>query len=352
MSVFASPREGITLEYLFRPVQGILLQPLVTAGLLLASLKKPEEAQKYLSLFTRSTVALPRFKLALKVLLAAGLVYRLNRWLSRKAVNNFVTDRTWDWRKEIVAITGGSSGIGKEMVRLLADRGIKVVILDLSPPQMPARSNIFFYKLDVTSPKEVQEVGRRIREEVGDPTVLINNAGVGPWKTILEESHEVLQQTFQVNVVSHFALIKEFLPHMIARNHGHVVTIASMASFVTISGNVSYSATKVAALALHEGLAQELKSRYGANKVRTTCVHPWWIRTPLLQPLLNAGKWKEFTLEPETVAEAVVSQVLKGESGQLIIPARLGLAAGVRGWPSWLQEVVWWSNSKVLDIPH
>ena len=67
-----------------------------------------------------------------------------------------------------------------------------------------------------------------------------------------------------------FKLVKEFLPHMVQRNHGHIVTIASIASFASVANNASYSATKAGALAFHEGLAQELKARYGANKVRTT----------------------------------------------------------------------------------
>jgi short-subunit dehydrogenase len=99
---------------------------------------------------------------------------------------------------------------------------------------------------------------------------LINNAGTGSGATILDETEQELQRTFDVNILAHFKLVKEFLPHMIERNHGHIVTIASMASFASVANNVSYSATKAGALAFHEGLAQELKARYGANKVRTT----------------------------------------------------------------------------------
>ena len=57
---------------------------------------------------------------------------------------------------------------------------------------------------------------------------------------------------------------------MARRNHGHVVTVASMASFLVHAQNVDYTCTKASALAFHEGLAQELKSRYNADKVRTT----------------------------------------------------------------------------------
>jgi len=57
---------------------------------------------------------------------------------------------------------------------------------------------------------------------------------------------------------------------MIKANHGHIVTMASMASFMVHAQNVDYACTKASCLAFHEGLTQELKSRYNANKVRTT----------------------------------------------------------------------------------
>lgn len=114
--------------------------------------------------------------------------------------------------------------------------------------------------------------------------------------------------------------MKEFLPVMIKKNHGHVVTMASLASFAVTSRNVDYSCTKASVLAFHEGLAMELKATYGVDKIRTTVVHPYWVRTPLIQKLSQHPKWKAPTLEPETVVDAVVAQLLSGRSGHIILP--------------------------------
>ncbi len=65
-------------------------------------------------------------------------------------------------------------------------------------------------------------------------------------------------------------MVKEFIPAMIKKNHGHVVTIASMASYVVHARNVDYACTKASAVAFHEGLSSELKNRYNAPSVRTT----------------------------------------------------------------------------------
>lgn len=90
--------------------------------------------------------------------------------------------------------------------------------------------------------------------------------------TIFEENEDDIRRTFDVNLIAHFLLIKEFMPAMVKCNHGHIVTVASMASFITGARNVDYACTKVGALAFHEGLTQELRHSYNAKKVRTRCV--------------------------------------------------------------------------------
>ncbi|OAL19848.1 hypothetical protein AYO22_09375 [Fonsecaea multimorphosa] len=321
----------------------------VPAALLLLHLRYPEAFQRALSLIATSSIQSKFINRTLGGLLTFGVLYRLNRYLSRRVLNNFVKDPSWDWEREIVLISGGSSGIGQEMVRQFGQRNIKVVVLDINPPKIPLPSSAKFYKTDVTSSQSIRDVAARIREELGDPTVLINNAGVANGKTILDETDEQLQLTFDVNILAHFKMVKEFLPAMIKKNHGHVVTIASLSSFAAIAGVTSYAATKAGALAFHEGLAQELRARYGADKVRTTVVHPTWVRTPLSRGLAKEIASKQFLLEPGTVAEAVVSQVLKCEGDQLILPARFNFVAFMRGWPSWLQESARSDGAQVIQ---
>ena len=70
--------------------------------------------------------------------------------------------------------------------------------------------------------------------------------------------------------MSHFWTVREFLPAMIRKNHGHVVTISSLAAFVVHAQNVDYCCTKVSTTAFNEGLASELKHLYGANGIKTS----------------------------------------------------------------------------------
>ena len=259
---------GFFLESFGSLLAGTALQPLLTGPVLAALLWSPWSPT--LSIGKRVNIA--TIIRTLGAVVATGVLYRLNKLLSRASLNNWVRDSSWDWRKEIVVVTGGCSGIGQEIVSQLAKCNIKVVILDVSPPQNTLPSNVYFFQTDVTSSGEIAKVAAAIRERVGEPTVLVNNAGIGYCKPVLEETEDQIRRTFDVNSIAHFLLVKEFVPHMVEKNHGHIVTMASLASFVAFASNVDYGCTKASALAFHEGLAQELKHRYSADKVRTTYV--------------------------------------------------------------------------------
>ncbi|KFX93597.1 hypothetical protein O988_06723, partial [Pseudogymnoascus sp. VKM F-3808] len=286
-------------------------------------------------------------KTAIPTILALLSLQKASSVLSQAVLNNFNAD-SYDWSKEVVVVTGGSGGLGDLLVRRLAGKGIKVISLDVMPPRTPLPPSAFFYKADITSSANLAEIAQAIRSEHGDPTVLVNNAGVMKIKTMLTESEEEIRQVFDVNVIANFLLIKEFLPAMIKRNHGHIVTIASLASFITGVQNVDYSCSKAGALALHEGLAQELRHAYNAKKVRTSIVHPTYIRTPLIDKVHGQGKFKPLLLEPEPVVETILNHILSGNSGQIFLPGRYSVGAALRGWPSWLQEAVRSTQQNVL----
>lgn len=133
--------------------------------------------------------------------------------------------------------------------------------------QVPA-PNSYFYKADISDPSSLVSTAESIRAEHGDPTVLINNAGIGNALPILDLSEPKIRKIFDVNIIAPILLVQQFLPSMIRRNHGHIVNIASMASFSTQASNVDYGCTKSGVLALHEGLMQELKYIYKTPLVR------------------------------------------------------------------------------------
>ena len=80
-------------------------------------------------------------------------------------------------------------------------------------------------------------------------------------------------------------------------------------------------------------------------------IHPTWVRTPLIESLIQRKDFHEFVLEPSTVAGAVVDQILKAESAQLILPGRYNLVPGLRVLPGWIQESMRNSVANMLHNP-
>lgn len=217
--------------------------------------------------------------------------------------------------------------------------------------------NTFLYKVDLNNPSDISSIAERIRNEHGDPTVLINNAGVGNGVPLMELAQNRLQGIFAVNIVAPILLVKEFLPSMIKHNHGHIVNLASLASFCVQASNVDYCCTKAAILALHEGLSQELRHVYKAPRVRTTLVglsllrsrfslvltnirsvHPSWVKTPMVAHLMEKGKLSGTVVTPADVANRIINQLYSGYGGRLVVPENMIWTSIVRGFPGWLRE--------------
>lgn len=322
-------REGFTADVLARWVSKTVLNPALLLPIILAAryTKKGED----MSILHHKAYS------RIKTLFYVGLLRWLNNWHSRRAANNFVSD-SYNWRSEIAIVTGGSGGIGGHIAQLLAEKGLTVVVLDIQALTYSAPSNIHFYTCDLTSASTLSKVADQIRKEIGQPTILINNAGVARGKTLLDATEKDIRFTYDVNTLAHFWTAKEFLPYMIQRNHGMVVTVASFASWLNVPNMVDYASSKAAAQSFHEGLAAELVTRYHAPRVRMILVNQGFTKTALFDGYRNDSWFVAPSLHPETVAEAVVRQVLGGQSGQVIVPGLGNILSGIHGWPIWLQH--------------
>ncbi|KAL3468973.1 NAD(P)-binding protein [Aspergillus californicus] len=327
-------REGFTADVVGKLLQRTVLSPWKTVPLVLLA--------HYTSKGKTTSQTHPKAFQALKFLTFLAVLRRLNAWLNRRALNNGVVDH-YNWHREVIVLTGGSNGIGREVATLLGNRGIKVAILDIQPPQqdqgqqaLPA--TVRFHKCDITSPQAIAQAAASIRTTMGEPTVLINNAGICTTRTILNTTEAQTRLSFDVNTLAHYWLAQEFLPHMVKHNHGMVVTVASQSGYLVTPNMVDYSATKAAAIAFHEGLAAELVARYNAPRVRTVLLTQGFVRTALISKMTPEDTWLNPLLYPESVAENLVGQILLGESGNVIVPGASGwVARCIRGFPLWFQ---------------
>lgn len=168
--------------------------------------------------------------------------------------------------------------------------------------------------------------------------MLINNAGVARGKSLLEATERDVRFTFDVNVLAHCWTAREFVPAMARADHGMFVTVASYASWLSVSGMADYSASKAAARALHEGLTSELLDRHNAPRVRNVLVFQGYTRTSLFEGYDAGGSpFLVPALNPASVAQAIVEQVLSGESGQIIMPTFGNALSALAAMPLWYQ---------------
>jgi len=260
----------------------------------------------------------------------------VKRFLDEGVGNNWQND-AYNWNKEIVVVTGGSDGIGAKIVAMFAERGIKVVVLDIQEPKYIAPPNVHYFHCDLGSSDAIKATGAEVKKHVGNPTVLINNAGFARGKNILESTDNDLRLTFQINSICHYQLAQQFLPKMIETNHGMVVTVASLAAYVTAPALVDYAASKAAALSFHEGLQAELAAVYNADKVRTVVVCQGYTNTALFRGFHKGDGFVNYALDPETVAEGIVKAVLAGRSDHIILPKGTMGMSMLKGFPTWMQ---------------
>lgn len=288
------------------------------------------------------------FRPILKILIGFGIARAINSALNSFATNNWRISsspptKPWDWPNEIAVVTGGCGDIGVALVRGLTDKGVKVAVVDIvdPPPAIQAISNAVYFKCDLTSSQDVAGMADAIRKTMGgNPSILVNNAGVGRLYSLLDVSEKTLREAFGVNLMALWFTTKQFLPAMIDADKGHIITVASLASFLPLVTSIHYSATKAGALAFHEGLTCEIKHVYKARGVKTTVVHPDFVSTAMTQPFADRLERSQKVLTVKDVSRPVLAQIFSGRGGQLVMPASKTFASGVRGWPNWIQEIL------------
>ncbi|KAK3292932.1 uncharacterized protein B0H64DRAFT_403119 [Chaetomium fimeti] len=276
---------------------------------------------------------------------SAGLLLSANDFLNKWASNNWTASRPGEWahwEREIVVVTGGSSGVGAQVVQglLARNKRTRIVIIDFAPlrwtpPAGALGKNLHYYQADLSKPDAIRAVCERVRREVGHPTVLLNNAGLVRGFGLIEGSYADVEVTLKTNLTAPFLLIKELLPDMVRNNHGHIFNVCSTSALMPPPDIVDYSASKAGIQALHEGLCNELRSRYNAPRVRVTNGVFNFIRTPLVSGTSTQPQFVMPMLHVETVSEAIVDALYSGYGGVIYLPGVMRYVAMLRAAPEW-----------------
>lgn len=173
--------------------------------------------------------------------------------------------------------------------------------------------------MDITNRELVYKTAKQVENDVGPVDILINNAGVVSGGNLLDLPDNKIDLTFQVNVMAHFYTCKAFLPTMIKRRKGHIVTVASTAGNGGACGLVDYCASKFANVGFDFSLRAELGQALIDDQIKTSIVKPYFVNTGMFDGV-NPGLLA--LLEPEYVADKIVEGILL-EKIEIIIPGFL-----------------------------
>lgn len=224
-----------------------------------------------------------------------------------------------------VLITGAASGIGKLMAQKMAARGARIIAWDINEAGLAQMEEEFgqrgypiaTYVCNLADKEMIKQVGERVLDDLGHVDVLINNAGIVQGKNLLDASEKMIELTFAVNTMSLFWTTRAFLPTMMRRNLGHIVTIASAGGIVATAKMTDYSASKFAAVGFDEALRLELAK--SSKSVLTTVVCPYYINTGMFAGVKTRFPWLLPIMEPDDVAEKIVNAIEKNRR-RLILP--------------------------------
>ncbi|CAH0690497.1 unnamed protein product [Chilo suppressalis] len=243
----------------------------------------------------------------------------------------FVPPEPKSVKGEVILITGSGHGMGRETALRFARLGGVVVCVDINPKGnletvdliKEEKGKAHHYVCDVTSRAAVNDLAEKVRREVGEVTMLVNNAGIMPCKPLLQHTEQEVRAEFEVNILAHHWLVQAFLPNMMERNHGHIVGMSSMAGVVGLRNLVPYCATKFAVRGFMEALHEELREDprdYSGIKMTVIC--PYIIDTGLCKrPRVKyPGLMK--ILSPGEAADKIVDAVRRNYH-EITIPSSL-----------------------------
>lgn len=232
--------------------------------------------------------------------------------------------RRSNFREDTVAlVTGGSRGLGLELVLRLVSHGIKVINVDVLSPthKFQETDRVHYYHCDITDFDEVKALHRKIHNEHGPITILINNAGITRIKTVDTMTHHEFQSVMAVNLIGAYIMMNVFLPDMFAEEHGFIVNIASVLGEITPARLTAYGASKGGLIAVHNSLSRLLrKQSHGTGAIRILLVCPGKINTAMFAKVETPSKIFAPDIEPGKLADQIVNAIYHDSTTTLRFP--------------------------------
>lgn len=209
-----------------------------------------------------------------------------------------------DLRNRIALVTGGSAGIGKGIAEMLVSSGARVAITGRNRARLEETAKAIGahpIQADVSQEADVERTMKEVLQKFGDLDVLVNNAGLGVFKQLVDMDLAGFQRTFATNVTGAFLMAREAAKHFVARKRGDIVNIGSTASHRGAPNGTAYYASKFALRGMTECWRGELRK----HNIRVILVNPSEVITSFGDAAGFKQKDHPSKLQPADIAHAV-----------------------------------------------
>ena len=259
-------------------------------------------------------------------------------------------------------VTGGAMGYGFAVCKRLIEEGCDVTIWELNEAALGeaqerlesiGKGKVFGYPCDVSDRERIRELTVQAKADMGQVDILVNNAAYYRTGNFCESPTEDKLRQMEVNFSALLYTIEQVLPDMMARDAGHIVNIASGASWISFPGAVIYTASKFAVHGLSDALRLEMKA-LGKRSVKIVSVHPGLPKDGGMFAGAELSAVADILLpriEPDLLAERIVEKGLKKNRSVVCVPRILYLMWMLRGWlpnPVWDAQLLALGMGKVL----
>ena len=232
-------------------------------------------------------------------------------------------------QNKTIVVTGGGSGMGRELVLQLLQKGARVATADISVTGLAETTNLAgemadrlsTHVLNIADREKVEAFPAEVIEAHGAVDGIINNAGIiQPFIDVKDLDYERIERIMNVNFYGTLYMIKAFLPHLLERPEAHIANVSSMGGFIPFPGQTFYGASKAAVKLLSEGLYAELKD----SNVGVTVIHPGAVNTNITEnsgvesPTANIDEEQMKALEASKAAAIMINGIEKNKFRLLV----------------------------------